>query len=331
MAWMPTTTTTTPLPTGSSTSTSAPTSSSTSTAVPTSTTPIPTGTTTSDPIPTATDTSIVVDPPPNTNEFTLTSAAFDVPAGAEVYKCQNFRNPIGADVAVVETSSFMAAGSHHMFVFHGSTFNADSNAISDCSGNEFHDYIHVAQVPQETITYPAGVGRSLPGGDGLRILAHYLNTGTTTLHAQIALTFKYVQPNEVTYLAAQMFLNQGRLLVPPGVSTQSSTFTIPYDIEMLYAVSHMHKHGTHFVATTSAGQTVYDGMDWDEPVEAAYSPPMHIAGGSTLTWACTFNNDTGGYLTFGDSAITNEMCIVNAVFYPSQAGQNQGKALDTNF
>jgi hypothetical protein len=218
-----------------------------------------------------------------------------------------------------------------MFVFNGTSYNADSGAVADCLGVEFHDYIHVAQRPDVQITYPPGIGRSYKGGEGLRVLAHYLNTSSSALSAQVTVRFTYVQPTDVQFLAAQMFLNQGRLIVGPGTSKHSSQFTVPYAIRMLNAVSHMHSRGTHFTATTNTGATIYDGSNWDEPEARAFDPALDIAAGSVITWACDYNNPTAQTLTFGESATQNEMCILNAVFYPTNPGANQGAPLDSNF
>ena len=47
---------------------------------------------------------------------------------------------------------------------------------------------------------------------------------------------------------------------------------------------------------------------------------MEIGKGTSITWSCTFNNQTGQMLTFGQSATQNEMCIFNGVYYPSADG-----------
>jgi len=265
---------------------------------------------------------------PQTSEFDISSVQFPVGPGGEVFKCQNFANPVKQDVAILYSDSFMAPGSHHMFVFHDPSFNADSNAVADCSGVEFRDFIHEAQTPQREWKYPDGVGRSLKGTDGLRILVHYLNTSSQMLTGQVAVKFHYVAPSQVQFLAAEMFLNTVGLAVVPGTSTVSRTYRIPYDITMIQAVSHMHKQGVHFTATTTAGQTLYDGTQWDEPQPNYFNPPMPVAANTTLTWSCTYNNQTGTTLTFGESAATNEMCIFVGCFYPTNPAANQGVSIN---
>jgi len=104
------------------------------------------------------------------------------------------------------------------------------------------------------------------------------------------------------------------------MSTQSKTYTLTQDIDLMGSASHMHKRGIHFVATADGGQVLYDGTDWQEPKVKSFDPPLHLAAGTKITWACTYNNDTGQTLGFGESAATNEMCIFPGEF-ASASGQ----------
>jgi hypothetical protein len=45
--------------------------------------------------------------------------------------------------------------------------------------------------------------------------------------------------------------------------------------------------------------------------------------GDSITWTCTYNNDTGRTLTFGQSATDNEMCIYEARYFSSNANDTQ--------
>jgi len=263
-------------------------------------------------------------------EVVGTIQTVDIPlaAGAELVKCQNFQNPFGKDVAIVESDSEMVA-SHHMFVFHDTSFNMDTNSVADCSGIEFHDLLHMAQTPSQTFPYPAGVGHSLGGTEGLRVLVHLLNPTSQALTARVTVNFHAVAPNQVQYVAVGLFLNIATLIVPTGMSTQSRTFSVPSDIEVLQAVSHMHSRATAFSATTSTGATVYKGTSWNEPTPVTFNPPMAISAGTVITWACTYNNTTGTTLTFGESANTNEMCILAGMAYPKTAGVALGTSLES--
>lgn len=270
----------------------------------------------------------IVDAGAPVNVGTIATVDIQVPANAELVKCQNFQNPFGKDVAIVESDSEMVS-SHHMFVFHDPSFDSNTNSVADCSGIEFHDLLHMSQSPKQVMNYPSGVGHLLAGTDGLRVLVHLLNTGSETVTAHVTVNFQVVEPNQVQYVAVGLFLNNAILSVPPGMSTQSRTFNVPSDINVMIAVSHMHSRATAFSATTSTGETVYKGTSWNEPVPTVYTPPMPIAAGTVITWACTYNNTTGMTLTFGESANTNEMCILAGMAYPKMAGVMLGTTLES--
>jgi hypothetical protein len=259
---------------------------------------------------------------------TIQTVDIQVPANTELVKCQNFKNPFGKDVALLETDSTMVS-SHHMFLFHDPSFNMDTNSAADCSGIEFHDLVHLSQTPKQTIAYPEGVGMSLKATDGLRILVHLLNAGSEPVTAHVSISMHAVDPSQVQTLAVALFLNNAVLVVPQGMSTQSRTFTVPSDIKVMLAVSHMHSRAISFSATTNSGQTIYKGTSWNEPIPQQYAPAMSVASGSIITWACTYNNTTGQTLTFGESANTNEMCILAGIAYPATPGVDLGTKLES--
>jgi hypothetical protein len=83
----------------------------------------------------------------------------------------------------------------------------------------------------------------------------------------------------------------------------------------------MHKQGVHFVAKTNTGVTLYDGTEWAEPLPKGFDPAVPLKAGTQITWSCTYNNATGQTLTFGESALTNEMCIFPGEFYNKTGAQ----------
>ena len=257
-------------------------------------------------------------------EYTFTTAHFSVPPGSEVYKCQDFTNPFNKDIGIVQEVTNLTPGSHHMFAFvlPNSQLSLMGN-LSDCPGGgvEFHDYLTTSGSPVSTVSYPANTGRLFSASNGLRLNVHLINTDSAPKDAYVVFKVTYVDPGTLTNKVASIFLNQVALSVPVGMSTQSKTYSLTQDINMMGAASHMHKQGIRFVATTSTGQTLYDGTDWQEPQPKSFNPPLHLASGTRITWACTYNNTTGKMLTFGESAGTNEMCIFPGEFYNSTGQQ----------
>jgi hypothetical protein len=178
-----------------------------------------------------------------------------------------------------------------------------------------------------TTTYPPNTGRVFNASNGLRLNVHFINSGADAKDAYIVYKVTYVDPAGLTNKVASIFLNQVALRVPPGTSTQSKTYTLSQDIDLMDDASHMHMRGVHFVATTDGGQMLYDGTDWQEPKPKFFDPPLHLAAGTKITWACTYNNDTGQTLGFGESAATNEMCIFPGEFYNATGQQISYQAL----
>jgi hypothetical protein len=257
---------------------------------------------------------------PGIQSVTLTTETVTLLPGEEIFKCQNFENPFGGtDVAIVQSESFMTA-SHHMHVFY---LDTSANApIQDCSGLEFGRLIHGAQTPQVLSSYPEGLGKRIPGSNGIRIQVHLFNTTDQPLESSVSVVLHYTDPSAITAEVASLYMNQPFLNVPAQSTGQASgSCTLPRDANVLWAVSHMHQYATHFVATATTGEQIYEGTDWDEPEARVFSPPLLLRAGTRIDYRCSYDNPTSTALTFGDSAQFNEMCILSAAYYPAPNGE----------
>lgn len=258
-------------------------------------------------------------------ELVIKTSAFMVPPGGEVYKCQDFASPFGdRAVGVIGTETNLTAGSHHMFAF---VMPNDAlslfDQLQDCpgGGTEFHEYLTTAGSPHTVTSYSDGIGRYVAAASGFRMNVHLFNSTTEPVEAFLQMTVHYVDPSELHYKAASIFLNNVALSVPPGASKQAASYVLPTDISLLGAASHMHRLGTHFEATTSDGQMLFQTDEWAEPQPAHFDPPILLTKGTTIDWACDYENDTGKTITFGDSAVKNEMCIFPGEFYNEEGAQ----------
>jgi hypothetical protein len=255
--------------------------------------------------------------------LTLTMGPFTVPAGKEVYKCQTFANPFGHDVDIKTYEEHMTTGSHHMFLFFMP--NATDGQVADCTagGFEFHPYPFTAQTPDLKITYPDTVGSIIPATMGFMLNAHFVNAGATDYQATLTVTLHVAAPGTVTNHVGDVFMNNLGINISASnmPQTASATCTLPQDMYVLGSGSHMHQRATEFVATDGT-QTLYQTNSWNNPVPAVYSPPLHLTKGTNVTFSCTYVNDTGQPLTFGESARTNVMCIYSLAYYPALDPQN---------
>lgn len=248
---------------------------------------------------------------------TVTMDSFVVPAGAEVYKCQNFVNPFGgADVEVKQFESHMTAGSHHLLVFYKNGLTS-SGPLGSCSGLEFAATPYGSQRRDDLLTFPPGVAAFIPGTQGMRFQSHYLNATDKDITASVAVTFHKALPGTITDHAGVLFFVNTDLKIPstnmPFTLQKTCPLTVPVNI--IQSASHMHQHAVGFTASSDTSM-IYQTREWNEPTPAVFAPPLHLEAGSSITFGCTWVNNSGATLTFGESAMTNEMCIFTAQFYP---------------
>jgi hypothetical protein len=252
---------------------------------------------------------------------TLTTTALDIQPGQEQFECQNFTNPYGTDMAVVETDSTMPGIAHQTLAFYGTSFSAAP--LAACSGVGSGPFIHDAQTPADALRYPADVGRRLLATEGLRIWTHYINTTSSIVSAQTTITLHAVPLASVHKLADGMWLYNTAINLPPQqTSTVSRTYTTTYDINLLRAVGLMYKHGTRMKGSAGT-QVLYDQPNWSGPTPALFPTPLVVPTGTALTWSCTYQNTMPTVITFGSAVSTNERCEMYGVFYATLSA-NQG-------
>jgi hypothetical protein len=248
---------------------------------------------------------------------TLQLSPFTVPAGTEVYKCQDFANPFGgANAEVREFESHMTPGSHHLLLFFKA--GATNGALADCSGLEIAPGPYGSQTPDDSVTYPDKVASLIDAKNGFRLQVHYVNATGAPLNVAVTVTMHLAAPGTVTDHAGVFFFNNVNLFIPStGMPvTATKTCTIPSDVNVLVANSHMHQHATGFQALTG-GTSIFTTTDWNEPKPATFAPPLVLKAGSQVTFTCTYVNSTGQPIYFGEHALTDEMCIFTGQFYPA--------------
>jgi hypothetical protein len=253
--------------------------------------------------------------------YTITLAPFTVAPGGERYVCQNFANPFGGgDGAIHAFASHLTPGAHHMLLFYQPS--ASDGPLADCSGSEFAPGPYGSQRPDDALTFPDGVAAVVAPSDGFRVQAHYLNATPAPLDVTVTITMARVDESTVVDRAAVLFFSNSAINVPAGASgvVVSKTCTVPFAANLVQATGHMHQHGRDFTAT-AAGATLFTSTVYSDVTPALYAPPLALPSGTAVTFACTYDNSDGTTpLVFGDSAITDEMCIFSAQFYPAPFG-----------
>ncbi|MGH7438391.1 MAG: hypothetical protein ACRENE_22125 [Polyangiaceae bacterium] len=283
---------------------------------------------------------------------TLTAQPFQVAPGAEVYKCQVFANPFGGVTTdILSMRGTMSKGSHHFFLFNLTSLEAavepPAGTLGDCAGKgiEFHPFPFYSQQQDWTVSYPADgsgapMGYPLAGANDVMIDVHYLNTGSTPITANEIVKIAPAKAGVVQTHVGSIFLNQTSMSIPaatpPSSYDSTKTWTgdtgiLPTSYTIFTSWSHMHQWATNFTASTG-GNVIYSETNWDSPGLFIHAPsmpepttatgttqPITMTNNPSITWTCTYFNDTGATLTFGDSAESNVQCIYVAQYYPANA------------
>jgi hypothetical protein len=202
---------------------------------------------------------------------------------------------------------------------------ATSQGAVDCpmGGLMVGPFTFGAQSEKATEQYPGGIGAAIPADMGFTANAHYVNTGSSSIEGAVKVTMFVARPGVVTVHAGAVQFVLTNISIPPTGQpyTVTGSCPLPQDMTLLWASSHMHQRATHFIAT-SGGTTLFETTQWSDPPEQSFSPPLALAANATVDWSCTYVNDTGSPLTFGQSAVTNAMCNFGATFYPVQDPSN---------
>jgi hypothetical protein len=255
-----------------------------------------------------------------------------VAAGAELHRCMYARFPDDRGViAVPSVESHYTVGSHHMLAYRTelTAIPAGKEGLLDCfdggaSRNERGSY-YEAQEPDVKRDLPKGIAHEFQPGEVLVLEAHYINTTDKDVDAHIELITHTMNPDDVEQEAGTIYFNDTNINVPPhGTAHSQMTCTLTQDISLAQLWSHMHARGVNFVVETDdqgardALGTLYTETDWAEPKPRIYpsDPPVVLHSGTHISFGCDFKNDSDMSFKFGQSAETNEMCILHGMYWP---------------
>ena len=212
----------------------------------------------------------------------------------------------------------MSPGSHHLVVYRMTDNGSPARGPEECAMGIPNGMLPGAQEIHTDLGLPSGIAMKLGAKEALYFQMHYINaTGKTTITAKVNYQMKTIAKESVQQLAGEMFYGIWSLNIPTGPSVSSETCKAPKDMNLILATGHMHMHATAFDSTV-AGSTLYHTNNWDQPLWSAFNKPgLTVKQGDPIAWQCTYDNQTGAPLHFGDSAIKNEMCILVGLYYPS--------------
>lgn len=255
-----------------------------------------------------------------------------VDANGELLDCVYVRMPVNrGKIAVGSAESSYTPGSHHFLVYRTSYTDIPESGgtIHPCTDAE--QFVGVtgtyyeAQTPTARRDLPPGVAQVFAPGEVLLMTAHYLNATAVGYDTRVHFRLHTEDPLEVKHEAGSIFFYDPQIEIPPlSEVTVTRTCPLDQDIELALLWSHMHARGIKFTATstdptaTARLGDLYDSTTWSEPTPRTfpYDPPATLHAKSSITYSCAYRNTTSISFEAGQSAATNEMCILHGMYWP---------------
>jgi len=244
---------------------------------------------------------------------TLISGSWSLPPSSEKYVC--IRQTVDRDIYISTLSPIAPQGTHHTVLMVGPPDAPDG--VTDCTSALVKPSIFASGVGTGAFEMPSGIAIHLRPGDQLLQNLHLFNSDTEnsisgTSGTQIIETDASTVEHEAGALLAGK--EQG-LVVDLGVTQQTGTCTLPPGTTEIAMAPHMHLTGTHMTVTYGS-RTIFDNnYVFDNQQYNMLSPYVDATQGDVLTVTCTYDNETGEIIHFGEST-TDEMCFALTMVYP---------------
>lgn len=215
---------------------------------------------------------------------------------------------------------------HHIILYVPTSAQAEQDAIALDAADDGPGYrcFGGAGVPSTALggwapgvsvqRYPDGTGLLIPANRKIIVQIHYHPkpglTDRTTVDLQLA--------DSVQTQVRMVPISDGNLSLPPHdhAITESKTVQVPSSagtVTLWSVFPHMHELGTSLTVTAQHnGQSkcLVDVPDWDFDWQRFYNyvKPVTVAGGSSITITCRYDNTTDQTVTWGWGT-EDEMCL----------------------
>jgi hypothetical protein len=243
------------------------------------------------------------------------------PHSYDEYKC--VRLTITEDTYITSIVPKAPLGTHHTvlsIVGGGSTTGPDGE--QDCSvGTIGTQMLYASGVGTAPYDFPDGVGVKVSAGQQVHLNLHLYNAGDDPLSGDSGIMVKS-QSTPPPQIAEMAFA--GRILFGVASNNQPTpithTCTVNTGFSLFALWPHMHQLALsqkveHIRNSTTT--TLHDSA-YDFTHQQWYPRPtiLDVQAGDQLRVTCVFQNNTGQYVTFGDSS-DKEMCFAGLYRFPA--------------
>jgi len=241
------------------------------------------------------------------------------PGSADTYKCK--RIAITEDTWVTGFRAIAPPGTHHT-VLTIANANGQTMGDYDCQvGSVDLQMLWASGVGTKELNFPDGVGMKLKAGQVLNLNLHLFNAADTPLAGTSGIEVNRVDPAKVVNEADMMFVGTTTINIPsdgqPHTVSGGCQLSTTYNMFTIWP--HMHQHATKQTFEVVQGTTttrILDDMPYSFEEQVNYPiATMKLNPGDRLQTTCTYVNNTGVPLRFGDSS-NEEMCFTGMYKYP---------------
>jgi hypothetical protein len=248
---------------------------------------------------------------------TLALDPFVVQPGEEGLRCQTFANPVGGDAAIRAFAADLDRGGHHLLVWRQD--GATDTPLGPCGQDPGYENLlfQSQRAGNARVELPPDAVASIPSSAGLYVQIHYLNSGSEPVTIANRLSLELAGDGEAAALSALFFDNLS-IRVPAGSTGTviEKSCPIDRDADLVWVSSHMHSHGLDFTIR-SGDELIYRTDTADGPPMQVFDPPVHLARGSEVTYACTYRGEPDRDITFGPSLADDAMCSMVGGWLPA--------------
>lgn len=254
-----------------------------------------------------------------TGEWTeLLAGDWELDPADEGYRCVSFTVP--EDMYVSAFRPIAPNGTHHTVLSREVSAQPDGIYSCDAATNG-PVMIYGSGVGTTPLEFPQGVAVKLKAGEKLLLNLHLFNVSPSPLSGRSGIEVRRVDPTDVEHEAEMLLAGKDQgLVVDTGENTQTGYCTMAGDVTVFAVIPHMHQLGIHMKvsAQTSGGVKPMIDADYtfDDQQYHVQDPLIQLQAGDQVQVDCTYYNDRGETVHFGDSSLA-EMCYAGIYRYPA--------------
>ncbi len=173
---------------------------------------------------------------------------------------------------------------------------------------------------------PDDVAIKVPANSYVVADLHMLNVRDVPIDACMKVGFQGIPKKDVNEEAGTYFMYNPFITLPAEKKAQARlACPISKDTNLKSAVSHMHRFGVGYEATlldgspfesgTKKKRTLFEGSEWEAPVDEIFGKPLALEAGDWVDFTCEYDNLTDDTITEGTETV-DEMCMFIGVMWP---------------